>query len=115
MLHIDVESLAEEGVSHNPDILKRVIVENGQFSNLINFASSQFSPGQVAPGHTHSDMTEVFFALDGAGQIAFSDSTVSLAKGECVVVEPGEWHEVSNPGVQPLTLLYFGILSQTTG
>lgn len=116
MRHIDVEALQDQGVSHNLEIMKRVIVSNGQIDNLTNFAMSRFAPGQVAPGHAHADMSEVFYCVAGQGQVRFAQSTatqsiVTLSGGECVVIEPGEWHELSNCTDKEWILLYFGVLT----
>ena len=95
-------------VSHNPDIGKRVMLDESVVPGLTNFSQAVFSSGQVAPGHLHEDMYEVFFVRRGSGVIVVDGTEYPLLPDECVVVEPGERHEIRNPNAQELVLLYFG-------
>lgn len=104
-------SLPIESVSHNPAITKKVMLRSGDLPHLTNFAQAYFTPGQVATLHSHSDMWEVFFVEAGTGTIRIDDNPVPLEVGTCVVVEPGEAHEVSNTGSTTLVLTYFGLKS----
>ena len=63
----------------------------------------------TAPGHAHQDMCEVFFVEAGQGNICIDGTDYALTPGVCVAVEPGEVHEVSNPGQEELVLTYFGL------
>lgn len=42
--------------------------------------------------HVHKDSDEVFYILDGAMQLEFSDSIVDLVKGDVIVVPKGTSH-----------------------
>ena len=68
-----------------------------------------FAPGQVAPGHRHDDMCEVFFVRRGRARITVEDVEHELAPGECMLIESGEHHEVANPFEEDLMLLNFGL------
>ncbi len=106
---LSIDALPDEPVSHNPRILKRVMIRNGQLPHLTQFAQARFRPGQVAAAHTHHDMYEIFFVESGRGQITINGQPHRLATGMCVVVEPGEEHEVANPGETDLVLTYMGL------
>jgi quercetin dioxygenase-like cupin family protein len=105
-------SLAElpiEAVSHNPAIQKQVMLRMGDLPHLTNFSQARFAPGQVAAGHAHDDMHEVFFVTSGEGAIAINNILYPLTPGVCIAVAPGEIHEVTNTGTQELVLTYFGV------
>jgi quercetin dioxygenase-like cupin family protein len=102
-------SIPTEFVSHNPQISKQVMLRSGDLPHLTNFSQATLAPGQVAAGHAHSDMHEVFFVESGAGTIQINGRAYSLLPGVCIAVEPGEIHEVSNTGIHELVLTYFGI------
>ena len=104
-----LQELPQEPVSHNPDIRKQVMLRWGELPHLTNFSQARFAPGQVAPGHAHQDMCEVFFVEAGQGNICIDGTNYALTPGVCVAVEPGEVHEVSNPGQEELVLTYFGL------
>lgn len=105
----NLHQVPEESVSHNPAIKKRVLLRSHDLPPLTNVAQACFAPGQVAPGHSHSDMVEVFFVEAGQGTITVDGEAYPLAPGTCVAVEPGEHHEIANTGPIPLTLTYFGL------
>src|SRR5919204_1251475 len=98
-----------EGVSHNPGIAKRVLLRKGELPHLTQFAQARFAPGQVAFAHAHADMYEVFFVESGVGRITVDGCAHHLEAGSCVVVEPGETHELANIGAMELVVTYFGL------
>lgn len=102
-------TIGSEGVSHNQEIAKKRMLEKGDAPRLTSFSQAVFGPGQVAPAHSHDDMFEVFFVRQGRGSITVDGREYSLETDDCVVVAPGERHEVSNPYREDLVLLYFGL------
>ena len=109
MKRIVLNDLTEESVSHNPAIKKKVMLRLGDLPHLTNFSQARFAPGQIAAGHAHTDMCEVFFVEAGNGIIRIDGQEYSLTPGVCVAVEPGEMHEVCNLGAEELVLTYFGL------
>jgi mannose-6-phosphate isomerase-like protein (cupin superfamily) len=99
----------ERGVSHNPEIKKKVMLEGGDLPHVTNFSQATFGLGQCASSHAHADMTEVFFVEAGAGTIRVDGESHPLEVGTCVAVFPGEVHEIVNAGSTDLVLTYFGV------
>ncbi|MFQ4139325.1 cupin domain-containing protein [Nodosilinea sp. PGN35] len=106
---IGLHQVPEEAVSHNPAIKKRVLLRRDDLPHLTNFAQARFAPGQVANGHSHTDMAEVFFVEAGNGTIIVDGQAYSLTPGICIAIAPGEHHEVANTGTEELVLTYFGL------
>ena len=109
MKHAHLHALPREQVSHNPEIVKRVMLRNGEIPNVTQFAQACFAPGQVAPAHAHADMSEVFFVESGEGTIEIDGRPHRLTPGACYAIPPGERHEVRNDGTVDLVLTYFGV------
>ncbi|MEB3229698.1 MAG: cupin domain-containing protein [Leptolyngbyaceae bacterium] len=109
MKYVELSQISPTRVSHNAAIQKQVMLQPGDISNLVYFSQARFQPGQIAPGHSHSDMSEVFFVESGTGTITIDGKVHSLGAGTCVGVQPGEVHEISNTGTMELVLTYFGI------
>ncbi|HEY9738226.1 MAG TPA: cupin domain-containing protein [Trichocoleus sp.] len=107
-----LSTLPEETVSHNPAIKKWVMLRKGDLPHLTNFSQARFAPGQLASGHAHTDMAEVFFVESGCGTIYVDGTAHPLTPGTCVAVEPNEIHEVVNDGEEELVLTYFGLRVQ---
>jgi mannose-6-phosphate isomerase-like protein (cupin superfamily) len=106
---VSLQQLAEEAVSHNPLIRKRVFLRRGEVPHLTGFSRAVFPPGEAAEAHTHPDMCEVFLVESGAGLLRGEGREVPLAAADCIAVAPGEEHELVNTGDGDLVLVYFGI------
>lgn len=109
MKFISLSQIAETGVSHNPEIRKKVILSKGDVPHLTNFSRSELLSGQTASAHAHEDMFEVFLVESGVGAITIDGARREFREGDCVVIEPGEVHEIVNNGEALMVLMYFGI------
>lgn len=106
---LQLQHTAETEVSHNSAIKKRVMLANGELGSITQFARSVFPAGSVAHEHVHNDMGEVFLIESGSGEIVVNDRAYPLGPGTCVVVEPGDRHELKNTGATDLVVTYFGV------
>ncbi|MGH2690363.1 MAG: cupin domain-containing protein [Actinomycetota bacterium] len=110
MIIRDLGTTAEEPVSHNPLVTKRVLLRKGEVANLTQVAEATFPPGELAASHTHPDMHELFLCRSGEGRIVVEGTTHALAPGTFVACRPGESHEIRNTGTEPLVVLVVGLL-----
>lgn len=108
---IKLNELPDAGVSHNANIRKKVLLENGELKGITNFSRATFPPGEKAECHLHEDMAEVFTCISGGGEIRVNDVGYVLAAGTTVVVEAWEVHEIINSGETDLVISYFGVLT----
>lgn len=109
MRRVDLQSIAATPVSHDPEILKRVMIANGEIPHLTTFSQASFAPGQRTTLHEHPDMWEVYFVTSGRGTMRINGKTYDLSPGVCITVEPGDTHEVVGGDNDTLILTYFGI------
>ena len=109
MKKVSLDELPREGVSHDPQILKQVMLRRGDAPHLTGFSRATLQPGQTAHAHQHHDMFEVFFVESGRGSITVNGTEHQLARGVCLMVEPGELHEITNNESGELVLIYFGV------
>jgi mannose-6-phosphate isomerase-like protein (cupin superfamily) len=105
----DLNSAADEPVSHNSTIRKRVILRKGDVPSIMQVARVTFPPGEIAGAHAHPDMWELFFCEAGCGIMTVESRQVPLTPGAWVMVRPGEVHEVANPRELPLILHVTGV------
>ena len=106
---VSLTEVPREGVSHDPQIAKQVMLRRGDLPHLTSFSRATLAPGQTARAHEHTDMFEVFFVESGMGVITIAGAEHELTSGVCVLVEPHERHEITNSGSSDLVLNYFGI------
>ena len=109
MKKVALHELPREGVSHDPDITKQVMLRRGDAPHLTTFARATLSPGQIAHEHAHRDMHEVFFVEAGSGLMRIENVEHALQHGVCITIAPGERHEITNNSSSELVLLYFGV------
>lgn len=107
---VSLQEIPAQGVSHDPEIQKQVMLRYGDLPHLTNFSQARFAPGQQVTPHTHADMSEVFLVESGEGTIWIDNVGHLLTAGTCVAVEAGELHELQNTGQTDLVLTYFGIV-----
>ncbi|MDQ2688393.1 MAG: dimethylsulfonioproprionate lyase family protein [Armatimonadota bacterium] len=60
--------------------------------------------GQV-PWH-NQEQEEVYFVLDGAGEMCLGDEMQTVTSGQAVFIPPGVFHQMTNVGDTPLQMLY---------
>lgn len=60
--------------------------------------------GQV-PWHNHAQ-EEIYFILEGAGEMCLGEERRTLHGGQAVFIPPGVYHQLTNTGDEPLTMLY---------
>lgn len=96
--------------AQNKNILKKVMIRNGDIPNITQFAKAVFPRGETAAGHIHKDMYEVFLIEKGYGTMDLNERKIPLRAGICITVEPGELHEITNTGEEDLVVLILGIL-----
>ena len=67
----------------------------------------QLSPTQKVPWHTHSNISDTFYVLEGEMRMFLQDpkEEVNLKPGEVYVVRPKRPHLVTNGGTKSLTFL----------
>eukprot|EP00775_Hariotina_reticulata_P005935 gene5935-6174_t len=114
---VQSEDVPWTGVSHDPDVKKRVLLRYGDIPNITQLARGVLQPGQISSRHKHSDMNEVFF-VEGGEVVLYLETPkqpevqrIVLKAGSCLTVQLEEWHEIRNESDQPAYLLYFGVLS----
>jgi quercetin dioxygenase-like cupin family protein len=96
--------ITPEGVSHDPDILKRVFLRAGEMPHVLQLATAVFEPGQTAAAHAHDGMVEIFLCTEGSGSVVVDGRPHELRQGTMFVCEPGEVHEVGSADGMSVTV-----------
>ena len=64
------------------------------------------SPGQAVTAHLH-DEKEIFFIVEGTGEMRIGDSTRAVSFGDTIFITPDVEHDLTNTG--PGRLLFISI------
>lgn len=66
-------------------------------------------PGASIGGHRHPYLSEVYFVIDGEGDITAGSESATIRTGDAVPLHVNEVHALRNGGSQPLEVLIIGI------
>lgn len=109
MKYTNLSQLPPKSNTHNPKIMKKVLIKNGQVPHLTHLNRAIFPPEELASQHSHTDLYEIFLVEKGVGTVKINGKMYPLKRGICITVEPNDTHEFINSSNKDLILLYFGI------
>lgn len=70
----------------------------------MGFVTLDPNGGQV-PWH-NQEQEEVYFIVEGSGEMCLGEEVVEMKAGQLVQIPPGVFHQMSNRGTTPLKMLY---------
>lgn len=109
MILRELASIREEGVSHDPELRKKMVIRSGEIPCLKKLGQIVMKPGQVARAHAHAGEYEIFLVEAGEGTADVDGEQFRISQGTCITFEPDEVHEIVSTGPGDLVLTYLGI------
>ena len=101
----------------SPGVLKKVLIEKADLQpgrvQMVNWAS--LGVGKRFASHYHEDMQEVFIIVQGTAEITVDADTAVLCRGDAVVIDPREVHQMRNLESEAVEYLALGITSESGG
>ena len=107
MKHVKLKDLPEIQVSHAPDIKKHVYAHD--ISCIRKISHAVFQPGDTARPHAHEEGWEIYYCAGGEAVFGVNGGDVLLESGDCLIVEPGDLHEIKE--VRTRTELFYLFVS----
>ena len=100
-----------------PAVWKKTLFQKGvfQFGTIQMVNWSRLPAGQKFARHYHEDMQELFVVVRGEVQMTAGNETVLLQRGDAVIVEPREAHQMHNTGTEDAEYLAIGLAPNTGG
>jgi len=76
-----------------------------QFGNFcMGYVTLEPEGGQV-PWH-NQESEEVYFIIEGTGEMCVGEERREVQGGQCVMIPPGLFHQITNISHTPLTMIY---------
>ena len=73
-------------------------------SFAMGFVTLDANGGQV-PWH-NQEQEEVYFLLEGTAEMCLGEERLTLRSGEAAFIPPGVFHQLTNVGDEPATMIY---------
>jgi len=90
--------------------LKRVIARHEDMQSPLMFMNEVFvEPGEDLKRHSHGDMEEVFYFLDGTGTMHIEEEVYAVAPGDRFIIPARVEHYLKNTGQTPMRFVCFGV------
>jgi mannose-6-phosphate isomerase-like protein (cupin superfamily) len=70
-----------------------------------SLAEATLEPGQATQRHYHRETEEIYFVLDGEGEMELEGARARVAPGHAIPIAPGARHQIRNVGSWPLRIL----------
>jgi mannose-6-phosphate isomerase-like protein (cupin superfamily) len=101
----------------SPGVLKKILLEKSDLQpgrvQMVNWAS--LGAGNKFARHYHEDMQEIFIIVQGRAEITVGAVTATLRRGDAVVIDPREVHQMLNSGMETVEYLAIGMTSEAGG
>ena len=71
-------------------------LEDNNFLENLVVSRTYLKPGQETKGHSHERQEEVYFFLQGEGEMILGDKRFDVKEGSIVSIPKGKFHKVIN-------------------
>jgi len=92
-------ALLEVSCTRHGTILPTAAVRNQ------SLAEATLDPGQATQRHYHREAEEMYFLLEGIGEMEVDGEGARVSPGDAILIPPGAWHQIRASADGPLRLL----------
>ncbi len=104
-MHITNRDAVTPFVTKDSSLIREIA--HPQHSPVSNqsLAEATVGPHFVTEAHYHTRSEEIYYILQGCGEVNIEGETSTLTTGDAVVIAPGARHQIRNSGDEPLVFL----------
>ena len=59
-----------------------------------SLAEATLQPGQATERHYHRESEELYYLLEGSGEMEIDGERASVGPGDAILIAPGAWHQI---------------------
>jgi mannose-6-phosphate isomerase-like protein (cupin superfamily) len=59
-----------------------------------SLAEATLEPGQATARHYHAETEEIYYVVEGSGEMELDGDRRVLSPGDAVLIPPGAWHQI---------------------
>ena len=75
-------------------------------SRRLSFGHTIVYPGGRTTGHSHPELEEVYFYIQGRGEMQIDDERFPVREGDAVYIPAGSYHVTYNTGTIPMRFVW---------
>jgi mannose-6-phosphate isomerase-like protein (cupin superfamily) len=110
MKRLHIADLPIETTHGNTLSINRIVSIGQSKTKLQTLNRAWLEPRASMEAHSHPDCEEIFYFLEGTGEMHIDKKIVSVSKDDVVIVDPGEIHGINNTSSNRLLYLSMRIL-----
>jgi mannose-6-phosphate isomerase-like protein (cupin superfamily) len=77
-----------------------IVKDNTKLKNLV-LSSTELNAGKATSGHAHKGQEEIYFFINGSGEMIVGDERFPVEEGDVVLIPDGAFHQVINTQKPP--------------
>jgi mannose-6-phosphate isomerase-like protein (cupin superfamily) len=70
-----------------------------------SLAEATLDPGAATERHYHCESEEIYYVVEGSGEMELDGEWTSVGRGDAILIPPGAWHRMRASGAGPLRFL----------
>jgi mannose-6-phosphate isomerase-like protein (cupin superfamily) len=99
-MHLRAYAEAKPFVTADGSLIRELLRAEQQ-----TLAEATLAPGQETQRHYHAASEELYYLLEGDGQIEVDGERRRAGPGDGILIPPGAWHQIRNDGTGDLRFL----------
>ena len=85
--------------------IRELLAHRNSSINNQSLAEARIAPGLATQPHYHPMTEEIYYILEGVGEITIGDEMRTVGPGDAIAIPPGSIHTIRNQGDQTLLFL----------
>jgi len=86
-------------------LLRQLISPSNSAASALSCAEATLAPGSRLREHYHLLAEEMYYILQGTGEVSIHGETCKVKMGDSVLIPPGQRHRITNPATSSKTLV----------
>jgi len=104
-MHVIHRSMVEPFLADDGSLVRELAAPGNAPLAAHSLAEIRHPAGTASREHYHRVAEEVYYVLEGAGEVRVDGQARAIGPGDVVVISPGQRHKVAQLGRQDLVLL----------
>lgn len=104
---MDVKNLreVEAFITKDGSEIRELLAHRNSVIRKQSLAEARLKPGARTAAHYHPKTEEIYYILQGGGEMTINQERRNVGPGDAIAIPPGEVHTILNSGTESLVFL----------